>query len=80
MIWIMPLTFGSTVFLSSSASMPGWLQAWVKVNPVTQLVDSVRALTLGGPVGDHVLYTLAWSAGVILVTFPLAVYRYTRRA
>ncbi|HEY3869427.1 MAG TPA: ABC transporter permease, partial [Actinocrinis sp.] len=79
MIWVMPLTFGSTVFLASSASMPGWLQGWVKVNPVTQLVQSVRALTLGGPVGDHVLYTLAWSAGVVLVTFPLAVYRYTRR-
>jgi oleandomycin transport system permease protein len=80
MIWVMPLTFGSTVFLASSSSMPGWLQAWVKVNPVTQLVDAVRALTLGGPVGDHVLFTLAWAAGVIMVTLPLAVYRYSRRA
>ena len=80
MIWVMPLSFGSTVFLPNSSSMPGWLQAWVNVNPVSQLVDSVRALVLGGPVGNHVLYTLAWSAGVTLVVFPLALYRYSRRA
>ena len=59
--------------------MPGWLQAWVKVNPVTDLVDSVRALTIGGPVGNHVLYTLAWAAAIIVAVFPLAMRMYRRR-
>ena len=53
-IWTMPLVFGSSVLLANTASMPGWLQAWVKVNPVTDLADSVRALTIGGPVGMHI--------------------------
>ena len=37
------------------ARMPGWLQAFVKVNPITHLVDAVRGLMLGGPVADHLL-------------------------
>jgi oleandomycin transport system permease protein len=78
-IWTMPLVFGSSVLLANTASMPGWLQAWVKVNPVTDLADSVRALTIGGPVGSHIWYTLAWAAGIMLVTFPLAMRRYARK-
>jgi len=78
-IWTMPLVFGSSVLLSNTSTMPGWLQAWVKVNPVTHLADSVRALTIGGPVGMHVIYTLAWAAGIVIVTFPLAMRMYRRR-
>jgi oleandomycin transport system permease protein len=78
-IWTMPLTFGSSVLLASAATMPGWLQAWARVNPVTDLADSVRALMLGGPVGLHPLYTLIWAAGIVLVTFPLAMRMYARR-
>jgi len=78
-IWTMPLVFGSSVLLANTSTMPGWLQAWVKVNPVTDLADSVRALTVGGPVGSHVWYTLAWAAGIVLVTFPLAMRMYARK-
>ena len=78
-IFIMPLTFGSSVLLANTTSMPGWLQAWVNVNPVTHLADAVRALTIGGPATTHVLYTLAWAAGIVLVTFPVAMRMYARR-
>ena len=78
-LWTMPLVFGSSVLLANTASMPGWLQAWVKVNPVTDLADSVRALTIGGPVGMHIWYTLAWAAGIVLVTFPVAMRLYARK-
>jgi oleandomycin transport system permease protein len=79
-IWTMPLVFGSSVLLANTSTMPGWLQAWVKVNPITDLADSVRALTIGGPVGDHALVTLAWAAGIVIVAFPLAMRLYRRRA
>jgi oleandomycin transport system permease protein len=79
-IWTMPLVFGSSVLLSNTRTMPGWLQAWVKVNPVTDLADSVRALMVGGPVGDHALITLAWAAGIVIVAFPLALRMYKKRA
>jgi ABC transporter DrrB family efflux protein len=80
MIWTMPLVFGSSVLLANTRTMPGWLQAWVKVNPVSDLVDSVRALMVGGPVGDHPVITLAWAVGIVIVTFPLALRTYRRRA
>jgi oleandomycin transport system permease protein len=78
-IWTMPLTFGSSVLLANTSSMPGWLQAWVKVNPVTHLADAVRALTIGGPASTQVLWTLAWAAGITLVAFPLAMRMYARK-
>ena len=77
-LWAMPLTFGSSVFISDISTMPGWLQAWVKVNPVSQLADSMRGLMLGGPVAEHVLYTLLWAAGIAIVIFPLAMRGYRR--
>jgi oleandomycin transport system permease protein len=79
-IFIMPLVFGSSVLLANTRTMPGWLQAWVKVNPVSDLADSVRALMIGGPVGSHVLFTLAWAAGIVIVVFPIAMRMYRRRA
>ncbi|WP_254715480.1 ABC transporter permease [Actinomadura sp. NAK00032] len=79
-LWVMPLTFGSNILVPNTATMPGWLQAWTDINPVTHLAASVRALTVGGPVGNHVWYTLAWAAGITLATFPLAMRMYSRRA
>jgi len=75
----MPLVFGSSVLLANTSTMPGWLQAWVKVNPVTHLADAVRALTTGGPVGSHVLFTLLWAAGIVAVAFPAAMRMYARK-
>jgi oleandomycin transport system permease protein len=79
LLWTMPLVFGSSVLLANTSTMPGWLQAWVKVNPVSDLADTVRALAVGGPVGTHVVYTLAWAAGIMIVAFPLAMRMYRRR-
>jgi oleandomycin transport system permease protein len=79
-IWTMPLVFGSSVLLANTSTMPGWLQAWVKVNPVTHLADSVRALMTGGPVGTNPVITLAWAAGIVAVAFPLAMVLYRRKA
>ncbi|TDD68407.1 ABC transporter permease [Actinomadura rubrisoli] len=79
-LWVMPLTFGSSVLVPDTSTMPGWLEAWTKVNPVSHLASAVRALTVGGPVGNHVWFTLAWAAGIVIVTFPLAMRMYSRRA
>ncbi|WP_375478867.1 ABC transporter permease [uncultured Jatrophihabitans sp.] len=76
---IFPLSFGSSAFVSTS-TMPGWLQGWNKVNPITRLVDSVRALLVGGPLTTNLLATLAWMAGLLAVFVPLAMRAYRRRA
>jgi oleandomycin transport system permease protein len=76
---IFPLAFGSNTFVATG-TMPGWLQAFVKVNPITHLVSAVRGLMTGGPVAGHVLWTLVWMAGLLVVFAPLAVRAYRRRA
>jgi oleandomycin transport system permease protein len=78
-IFMMPLVFGSSILMPSTATMPGWLQGWVRVNPVTHLADAVRGLTVGGPVASHVLYALAWAAAIVAVSFPSAMWLYRRR-
>ena len=62
------------------STMPGWLQAWVSVNPVTQLVTAVRSLLLGGPTAWPVTQSLLWCAGLVVVFAPLAVRAYRRKA
>jgi oleandomycin transport system permease protein len=73
-----PLTFGSSVFVPAS-TLPGWLQSFTKVNPITHLVGALRGLMLGGPVQTHVLWTLGWMAGLLVVFVPLALRAYGRR-
>ena len=74
-----PLTFGSSMFVPVD-TMPGWLQAWVHVNPVTHLTDTVRGLMVGGAVAWPLAQTLLWAAGILAVFAPLAVRAYRRRA
>jgi oleandomycin transport system permease protein len=78
-LMVMPLSFGSNTFVRAS-TMPGWLQAFVNVNPLSHLVSAVRGLMLGGPVGSQVGWTFAWCAGLLVVFFPLALRGYIRRA
>ncbi|MCP2343749.1 ABC transporter permease [Actinomadura rupiterrae] len=79
-MFVMPLTFGSSVFVANTSTMPGWLETWTKMNPVSHLTDALRALLVGGPVGNHVWITLAWAVGIVTVTFPIAMRMYARRA
>ena len=75
---ILPLTFASSAF-APTESMPGWLQAFVKANPVTSVIDGARGLMLGGPVMRPVVQSLLWMAVILAVFVPLAVARYRRR-
>lgn len=74
-IVMFPLTFGSNVFVQTT-TLPGWLQAWVKVNPVTALTEATRGLVLGGPVATGAWHSLLWSVAITAVFAPLAVRRY----
>jgi oleandomycin transport system permease protein len=76
---ILPLTFASTAFVRVE-TMPGWLQAFVKANPVTSVIDAARGLLLGGlPVARPVIQSVIWLAVITAVFAPLAIARYRRR-
>jgi len=75
---ILPLTFASNVFVRPG-TLPGWMRAFVEVNPLTHLVDSMRGLFVGSPLGTHVWWTLAWCAAFVVVFMPLALVAYRRK-
>jgi oleandomycin transport system permease protein len=76
---VLPLSFGSNTFVKST-TLPGWMQGFVKVNPITQLSTTVRGLFNGGPVADHLLWTGTWMVGLVVVFMPLAMWAYRRKA
>jgi ABC-2 type transport system permease protein/oleandomycin transport system permease protein len=77
LVWLFPLTFVSAAFVPV-ASMPGWLQAFANNQPVTTVIDEMRALALGGPLALHAWQSVAWLAGIAVVFVMLAVRSYRR--
>ena len=77
LIWLFPLTFLSSAFVPI-ATMPGWLQAFANNQPVTFVVNTMRAMALGGPIADNLWKSVAWLAGIFVVFGPLAVRAYKR--
>jgi len=82
---VFPLSFVSSAYVPVQ-SMPGWLQAFADHQPITYMVDAVRALALGPQAqpllghaaGFYVMVSLLWSAGIVAVFAPLAVARYRK--
>ncbi|MFF7246031.1 ABC transporter permease [Embleya sp. NPDC008237] len=77
-LMMFPLTFGSNLFAKTS-TMPGWLQAWVKVNPITEVTNASRGLLTGGPVAHHATVAVIWAFALMLVFIPLTLRQYNRR-
>jgi ABC transporter DrrB family efflux protein len=69
------LVFASTAF-APEQNMPGWLQAYNHVQPVSLVVKAMRALSLGGPTSTPVIKALIAIVAITAVFAPLAVRRY----
>lgn len=74
---IFPITFISSAFVPVS-SMPVGVEQFAEYNPVTAMVDAMRALWLGAPAGNSVWGAVAWSLALVAVFAPLAVAKYRR--
>jgi ABC-2 type transport system permease protein/oleandomycin transport system permease protein len=74
---LFPLTFASSAFVQVQ-SMPGWLQAFARNQPVSVVIDACRHLMVGGPVPGSAWKALAWTVGTLAVLVPLAVRTYRR--
>jgi ABC-2 type transport system permease protein/oleandomycin transport system permease protein len=71
------LMFASNAIVPIS-SMPSWLQAFARNQPLSITVDAVRALFEGGPAAHDVWLSLTWSAGMMVVFFVVALSLYRR--
>ena len=70
------ILFFTSSALVPVATMPGWLQAFAKANPITVITGALRALCLGGPTTRPALEAVAWLAGLLAVTIPAAIACY----
>ncbi len=77
MMVLFPLTFLSNVFVDP-ITMPGWLQAFVTVNPITHRVDGVRSVMAGSPNGSAILWLLLESVAFVAIFGYLTMRRYNR--
>jgi ABC-2 type transport system permease protein len=77
-IIVFPLTFASTAFVPGDSMVPG-LRAFAENQPITQVVEAVRALMLGTPIGNHGWLAVAWSVGILVVAMPLASWLFRRK-
>jgi ABC-2 type transport system permease protein len=74
---LFPLTMVSNIFVNPT-TMPGWLRAVVRVNPVTHLVDASRGLMHGGVRLASVGWVLLACAVVVAIFAPLAMRMYRK--
>jgi daunorubicin/doxorubicin transport system permease protein len=77
MMILFPLTFLSNAFVPVD-TLPGWLESFVNVNPVSHLVSATRDLANDGAVTAEVGWTLLASVVVIAIFAPLSVRSYKR--
>jgi ABC-2 type transport system permease protein len=72
------LPFISSAFVPTD-TMPGPVRAFAENQPVTSIVNSIRALFEQQPVGGEIWIALAWCAGILLIAYALAMVAYRRK-
>jgi ABC-2 type transport system permease protein len=72
------LPFISSAFVPTD-KMPGPVRAFADNQPVTSIVNTIRDLFAGQPVGAGIWTALAWCAGILVVAYVLAGFAYRRR-
>jgi ABC-2 type transport system permease protein len=78
-----PMILILLLFLSSgfvrTQTMPGGLRQFAEYQPFTPVVDAVRELLTGAPVGDHAIVATAWSIGIAAAAYLWAIRLYNQR-
>ena len=72
------LPFVSSAFVPT-ASMPGPVRAFAENQPVTSIVNTIRALFEQQPAGHDIWVALAWCAGILVVAYVFAMVAYRRK-
>lgn len=74
---VFPLTFASAAF-APTQSMARGLKEFAENQPVTHVIEAIRALMIGAPIGNHGWIAAAWCVGIIAVAVPYAAYLFRK--
>jgi ABC-2 type transport system permease protein len=77
-VFIFPLTFASSAYVPTEG-MPTPLRVFAENQPVTQVIEAIRALLVGTPMDNHALYAILWSLGILAASIPFATFLFRRR-
>ena len=72
------LPFVSSAFVPTD-TMPGPVRAFAENQPVTSIVDTIRALLVQQPVGGAIWIGLTWLVGILIVAYAFAMVAYRRK-
>ncbi len=72
-MFIFPLTFASSAFVPTEG-MPKILRIFAENQPVTHVIEAIRAYMVGTPVGNHAWITLVWCLAITIIAVPLSGY------
>ena len=72
------LIFISPSFVPTD-SMPPWLRGFAENQPMTPIIETMRSLLTQGTPGPDIWAALAWAAGILIVSYTLALRIYRRR-
>ncbi len=78
MLILFPLTFVSNVFVAPE-TMPGWLEAFVDVNPITHLVTAIRGLMSDTVMSREIIWVILTSVILVAVFSPLTMFLYRKK-
>lgn len=86
-IWLFPLTFASSAFVNPVNIEPEWLQTFVEHQPITHIVNAVRAQILGPEAAQELAIppdsewkAVVWLLAILVVMVPVSVRLYRRAA
>ncbi len=74
---VFPLTFASAAF-APTQTMAKWLRVFAENQPVTHVIEAVRALMIGTPIGNHAWLAAVWCIGIIAVAMPFATHLFRK--
>lgn len=77
-VMVFPLTFASTAFVPAEG-MPNALKFFAENQPITQVIEAVRALMLGNPAAEYVQNSIIWSILILAITIPIATIMFKRK-
>lgn len=78
-VTVFPLTFASSAFVPTEG-MNRFLKAFAQNQPITHIIEAIRALMLNKPVGNHLTIAVAWCLGLLVVSIAISTYLYNKKA